>query len=63
MNIMTGVVHIAMIELSETNFVAFVITIQTSPKTTPAFQFKAKIVPNPDATDFPPVKPKKIDLL
>ena len=23
----------------------------------------AKIVPTPDATDFPPVKPKKIDLL
>ena len=29
----------------------------------PAIQFKPKIVPTPDATDFPPEKPRNKDLL
>ena len=53
----------AIIDPTETYFVKYVIVPQTTASISPTCQFNARIVPIPDATDFPPLKFKKIDLL
>ena len=53
----------AIIEPNDTYLEKKVITAQIAAITSPTCQFNAKIVPTPDATDFPPVNFKKIDLL
>ena len=53
----------AIIEPTETYLVVYVIVPQITAIISPATQLRARIVPTPDATDFPPLNPKNIDLL
>lgn len=53
----------AIMEPKDTYFDIHVITAQIRATHIPTSGFKASIVPTPDATDFPPVKFKNIDLL
>ena len=53
----------AIIEPTETYLVKNVTTAQIAAIINPTCQFSARIVPTPDATDFPPVNFKNIDLL
>ena len=53
----------AIIEPTETYLVKKVTIDHTSAMIKPTCQLSAKIVPTPDATDFPPVNLRKIDLL
>ena len=61
--IKNGDISNAMIEPTETYFVVYVIIAQTRAITAPTIQSRASIVPTPDATDFPPLNPRKQDLL
>ena len=61
--IKTGAIEIAITEPKETYLDKYVITPQIAAIIKPTGQQRAKIVPTPVATDFPPVNPKKIDLL
>ena len=60
--IKTGESDNAIIEPSETYFEIYVITPQITAIDKPANIFKAKIVPTPDATDFPPLNCKNTGL-
>ena len=53
----------AIIEPTETYLVKNVTTAQIAAIINPTCQFSARIVPTPDATDFPPVNFKNTDLL
>ena len=61
--IIKGEIINAIIEPTETYFVVYVIIAQTTAIIAPTIQFRARIVPTPEATDFPPWKFKKQDLL
>ena len=61
--IMKGDNKSAIIEPTETYFVVYVITAHIAAIISPTAQFRANIVPTPDATDFPPLNCKKMDLL
>ena len=61
--IINGDIASAIIEPTETYFVVYVIVPQISAIIKPAIQLSARIVPTPDATDFPPLNPKNTDLL
>ena len=52
----------AIIEPTETYFVEYVIIAQTIAIIAPTCQFKARIVPTPEATDLPPLKLRKQDI-
>ncbi len=62
-HIKSGEIASAIIEPTETYLVKKVITAQIAAIMSPTCQFRARIVPTPDATDFPPVNLRKIDLL
>lgn len=53
----------AIIDPTETYLVEYVIIPHTMAIINPAIQLRARIVPTPDATDFPPLNCKNIDLL
>lgn len=61
--IITGEIERAIIEPAETYFEKYVIVPQIAAIIKPATQLRARIVPTPDATDLPPLKFKKQDLL
>ena len=58
-----GADQIAIIEPKDTNLLILTIDNHRIAKTIAHCQFRARIVPKPEATHFPPVNPKKIDLL
>lgn len=62
-HIKNGVQANAIMEPNDTYFDVQVIVPQIAAVISPTGRDKASIVPTPEATDFPPVKPKNTDLL